>query len=115
MRSSLQTKMVDVILHGYFGDKSKDGGDILRTNEGRVNNFIVLYAWGICAIMDPANVLNWKERITKPLDTLLQWGYLKTAYNDMKANYMSDILGMGDASSEEEEEEEECENVTDVR
>lgn len=51
----------------------------------------MLYAWAICCAIDPMNLKNWEERISKPLDWLYDLGYLHTAYNKTRVTYIADV------------------------
>ena len=104
--------MATCILHGYFGEKGRIDVGYLRQYEGRVNNFMVLYAWSICCAIDPSNLKNWDERISRPLSKLLGQGYLKTAFNDTKASYIADIMGGTEEGAVQEEEPEEGQDAS---
>lgn len=89
--SDLQHEMIGIILHGYFGEASKEP----KLAKGRLNQFSVLFAWGVCSGMDPCLLVNWDERITKPLEVLLKEGYAQTAYKETADVYASEIMGIG--------------------
>lgn len=41
-----------------------------------LDSFQVLLAWAIEALIDPANVGRWEDRVTAPLQWLIEQGYL---------------------------------------
>lgn len=56
----LQQRVSRIILTGSVGSSSQ--GKV-----GRINNFAIVFAWAICACMDPENVARWEDRVGKPL------------------------------------------------
>ena len=87
MISDLQSQIIGELIRAFFGEKEEG------RQAGRCNSFMVIWAWGITAGMDPQNMASWEKQISEPLDVLLQQGYAKKAFAETREAYMAEIVG----------------------